>query len=501
MNNIYSVSDLTDLLRKTFAERFPFVWVRGEVSGASRSQPGHIYFNLKDERAQLQCVWFARRQHQSGQKFDPLTGEVYEHPPLAPTDMVRNGAELLCAGQLDVYAQRGQYQLLVEIAQPAGAGLLALEFEQRKTRLAALGYFAISRKRSLPHHPSRIALITSSQGAAIHDFLKISRDRGLASQIRLFPVQVQGQGAAEKMAETIDLVNRQNWAEVIVLIRGGGSMEDLWAFNEECLAKAVFESRIPVLAGVGHEVDFTLTDMTADVRAATPTEAAQLLWLPRHELWQNLDSQQMALDRCLQNRMGTLQKQLDTQLRSLRFFSPIRRLERMQACLENRERQLKRQIAPRLEAMARRLKTMRGRLELAIVQTFRKADERIEKDIAILSKARELRHKLTTASARLSRFEAAVTASINASMTSARFAYTGLYGRLRALNPSTPLKKGYVMLYDEADALIKNVGMAPPGSNIYAMLHDGMLVLNVEACVEKPVSLSGTDNNENSIHL
>lgn len=498
-SNIYSVGELTESLRKTFAERYPYVWVQGEVSGAMRSQAGHIYFALKDERAQLQCAWFARLQPKGGQKFDPVTGEEYAHPPLAPMDLARNGVELLCAGTLDIYAPRGQYQLLVEFAQPAGMGALALEFERRKRQLAELGYFEVARKRPLPRHPTRVALITSPQGAAIHDFLKISRGRGLASQIRLFPVLVQGQGAAEKMAEAVKFVNEQGWADVIALIRGGGSLEDLWAFNEECLAKAIFESRLPVLAGVGHEVDSTLADMTADVRAATPTEAAQLLWRPRHELWQRLDHLRMSLDRGQQNRLGAWQKHLQSQLRSLRFFSPLRRLERMEEKLTFSEKKFHENIHAYVEAKSRDLFLIEENIKLIMAAKFSKAVDRLEFKASALLKSRELRHKFAQAEARLRHLQAAMTASLNAAVTSARFAYTGLSGRLRALNPAIPLKKGYTLLYNDDNAVIKSVNAAPVGSRVYAMLNDGMLVANVEAQVKKAMSTSGTVHDENSV--
>jgi len=298
-NGILTVRALTEQLRKNLEGRFPFVWVRGEVSNLSRPASGHLYFSLKDAEAQLQCVWFRGQQGQAGQgqAFDPLTGEVFDSPRPSPLDMLRNGAEMLCAGRITVYPARGQYQLLVEMAQPAGEGLLAQTFEARKRQLAAAGYFAQARKRPLPWDPQRVALLTSSTGAAIHDFMRLARNRGSGAQIRLFAVHVQGEEAAPAMVRALETVDRQGWAEVVVLIRGGGSLEDLWAYNEECLATAVFSSVTPVLAGIGHEVDVTLTDLTADMRAATPSHAAQLLWPDRNELRQRLDEALLALQR------------------------------------------------------------------------------------------------------------------------------------------------------------------------------------------------------------
>ena len=268
-DGILTVRALTEQLRRSLEGRFPFVWVRGEVSNLSRPGSGHIYFSLKDQDAQLQCVWFRgqQRQAEQGQAFDPLTGEVFDTPRPSPLELLRNGLDLLCAGRISVYAPRGQYQLLVELVQPTGQGLLAQAFEERKRKLAEAGYFAQERKRPLPWNPQRVALITSPSGAAIHDFLELAQNRGCGAEIRLFPASVQGEEAAPEIIRALDEINAQGWAQVIVLIRGGGSLEDLWAFNEEAVAEAVFCSRLPVLAGIGHEVDVTLADLTAGLCA------------------------------------------------------------------------------------------------------------------------------------------------------------------------------------------------------------------------------------------
>ncbi len=522
MEGIYTVSALTSCLRKTLEEHFPFIWVRGEVSGVSRAQSGHIYFTLKDARAQLQCVWFARLQPRGGQKFDPLTGEVYANPQPGAMEMARNGSELLCAGRLDVYAARGQYQLLVEIAQPAGAGLLALEFEARKARLAQLGYFARERKRPLPLHPARIALVTSSRGAAIHDFLEIARNRGLSSRIRLFSCQVQGTGAAEQMAAAIELANTQGWADVIVLIRGGGSMEDLWAFNEECLAKAIFESRLPVLAGIGHEIDYTLADMTADVRAATPTHAAQLLWLPRSELWQNLDNLQLALNRRMEARLDSLQKTFESRMTSLRHLSPERKLERLDERLDHMFAFLANRMATRLEFEEKRLafKTaslrhlspaaclaaQENRLDAAAKKLESLEKEKLEKALSrlaelsdTLGKASCLKFRISQAETALAVFAAGLRASLQAILAAKAFALGNLEARLASLDPDAPIKRGYALLYG-ANGVIKNAAQTAPGETVRARLRDGCLLMNVKAhYVNTSKSIQDCRQNEESL--
>ena len=188
---ILSVTELTDRMRRTLEGTFPFVWVRGEIGELSFPGSGHIYFTLKDAGAQLQCVWFRDRQMR-GRNFDPLTGEIFAEPRPDPVRLLRQGSELFCAGQISVYGPRGRYQLIVELVQAGGQGLLAQAFEERKQALAARGFFAAERKRPLPASPSRVALVTSPAGAAIHDFMELASVRGLGAEVRLFPVRVQG---------------------------------------------------------------------------------------------------------------------------------------------------------------------------------------------------------------------------------------------------------------------------------------------------------------------
>ena len=326
---ILTVRELTEQLRKSLEGRFPFVWVRGEVTNFSRPGSGHVYFSLKDQDAQLQCVWFRHMQRQNDQSFDPLTGEVFDKPRPSPLELLRNGLDVLCAGRISVYAPRGQYQLAVELVQPAGEGLLAQAFEESKRKLAGLGYFSQERKRALPRDPQRIALITSPTGAAIHDFLELARMCGSGSRIRLFPTLVQGAEAAPAITRALAEANAQNWAQAIVLVRGGGSLEDLWPFNEENVAQAIFESRLPVLAGIGHEVDVTRADMTADMRAATPSHAAQLLWPLRAELHQRVDETWSALRRAMERRLEMAGQGLRECEKALAWFSPQRHHERL----------------------------------------------------------------------------------------------------------------------------------------------------------------------------
>lgn len=335
-NDALSVSELTDALRSCLEQNFPYVWVRGEVTNLSRPASGHCYFSLKDAGAILNCVWFRGQQRQKKESFDPQTGEIIAGQTLASD--LENGQECLCAGRISVYAQNGRYQLIVEFVRPAGAGSLAQAFEERKRKLAAAGFFGQERKRKLPWNPERVALVTSPGGAAIHDFLELASDRGSGAEIRLYPTLVQGREAGPDIVRAIRTINSQGWAQVIVLIRGGGSLEDLWCFNEENVAEAVYKSAIPVLAGIGHEVDFTLADLTADLRAATPSHAAQLLWPPRSDFVQAVDDTSLRLQRAIEKLLEKKAASLAIQERALAWFSPQRKIMRLEEkCLACRK--------------------------------------------------------------------------------------------------------------------------------------------------------------------
>ncbi|MEK6201583.1 MAG: exodeoxyribonuclease VII large subunit [Desulfobulbaceae bacterium] len=253
---ILTVSQISRSIRNLLEGEFRFVRVSGEISNLSRPYSGHSYFTLKDEGAQIRAVLFKGQQ-----RF--LNKDI------------RDGQQVVCHGRISVYEPRGDYQLIVDTVDFQGAGLLQLQFEELKKRLAAEGLFGEERKKKVPLFPGNITLITSPTGAAVHDFLKIWRKRGWGATIRIFPVRVQGTGAAEEIAGAIARINKELNSDIIVLCRGGGSLEDLWAFNEECVARAIAASTLPIVSAIGHEVDFTIADFCADLRAPTPTGAAE----------------------------------------------------------------------------------------------------------------------------------------------------------------------------------------------------------------------------------
>ena len=261
---VLSVSELTAQVKRLLEKQVGSIWVTGEVTNLRAQSSGHIYFTLKDATSQLSCVLFSREK-------------------VLHRELLADGQKVLLQGDVTVYEARGQYQLIVRAVELQGVGALQIAFEKLKQKLAAEGLFAPERKRSLPKYPQRIGLVTSPTGAAIRDVLTVMQRRNPGLEIILAPCRVQGECAAEEIAAAIRLLNKFNLQpstfnlQLILVTRGGGSLEDLWAFNEEAVARAIFESAIPVVSAVGHEIDFTISDFVADVRAATPSAAAEII--------------------------------------------------------------------------------------------------------------------------------------------------------------------------------------------------------------------------------
>jgi len=326
--HIFRVGEITRALKDVVEGQFPFVWVQGQVSNLSRPASGHVYFSLKDEAALLNVVWFkgcqAGAELNDHERYDPRTGEVLsgESSACEGSAWLADGAEILCAGRLTVYPPRGAYQMVAELVQGKGTGRLHLEFEALKAKLYAQGLFDAARKRPLPVHPTKVAVVTASTGAAIRDFLRIAGERGTGCEIRVYPALVQGEAAPGQIAGALDAVYAQGWAQVVAVIRGGGPLEDLQAFNAEEVARAIHRSPVPVISGVGHEVDTTIADLIADVRAATPTHAAELLWVERSQLAQRVDEIEMRLKRVFTARLGVKEATLLELGRALTWLSP-----------------------------------------------------------------------------------------------------------------------------------------------------------------------------------
>jgi len=305
-----SVSVLTDAIRYSLNEVFNTVWVEGEVSGLTTPQSGHVYFNLKDESAQINCiVWRA------------AAGRL----PFK----IQNGQKLICGGSIDVYPQRGSYQLIIQQVQPVGIGALELAFRQLKEKLQTEGLFDPAAKQSLPRYPKRVAVVTSPTSAAIRDFLQVLTRRWSGTDVLVVSVRVQGDGAADEIAAAIGRLQKmKDPVDVIVVTRGGGSIEDLWSFNEEKVCRAIFASKIPVISGVGHEIDVTLCDLVADVRALTPSEAAERLVPDRSDFKRQLGNVSQRMQQALSTKIESAELRLARFSNHSALLKPLEALER-----------------------------------------------------------------------------------------------------------------------------------------------------------------------------
>ncbi|MFZ3217564.1 MAG: exodeoxyribonuclease VII large subunit [Candidatus Acidiferrales bacterium] len=302
----WKVSELTAHIRELLETALPEVWVEGEVSNCHMAQSGHCYFTLKDAKSQIRCVCF--RDQMRGMKFKP-----------------EDGLHITVRGALSVYDARGEYQIYVTQIEPVGLGALQLAFDQLKKKLEQEGLFAAARKKPLPVLPRCIGVITSPTGAAIRDILRVLKRRFPNAQVTLYPVKVQGAGAAAEMAEALRYLNAAQSVDVLILARGGGSLEDLWAFNEEILARAIFASAIPVITGVGHETDFTIADFVADLRAPTPSAAAEIVVKSRQEFERHIAEQQRQLAQKMRFRLS----QWRHRVRDLQTHRGFRQMELM----------------------------------------------------------------------------------------------------------------------------------------------------------------------------
>ncbi len=303
---VFTVSGLTEAIKEVLEKQFEFVWVEGEISNFRKPVSGHFYMVIKDEKAQLRAVMF--RMQARYLKFTP-----------------EDGMKVLVQGRLGIYAPRGEYQIVLDYMEPIGVGALAMAFEQVKRKLSAKGIFDREIKKPLPFLPKRIAVITSPTGAAIRDFLKVIQRRFVNMEIVIVPVRVQGERACQDMVEALDLVNRELKVDVVVLTRGGGSLEDLWAFNQEELAYAIRRSHIPVVSAVGHEIDWSISDLAADFRAATPSVAAEILVQEKESLQNRLEVAHARLKTAILLKLGAGREQVDSLTQ--RMKSPRKKIQ------------------------------------------------------------------------------------------------------------------------------------------------------------------------------
>ena len=437
---VFSVSEITRTVRAVLEDEIGTVWVEGEVSNYRKQASGHQYFTLKDAQAQLACVWFAR----GGSRLKQV----------ALTD----GMQVQVRGALTVYEARGQYQLNVQLVQAGGAGLLQAKFEALKRKLEAEGLFAAERKRELPGFPAVVGIVTSPTGAALRDMLHVLARRAPWLRVIVSPARVQGEGAAAEIAAGIAALNELAAPpDVIVVARGGGSVEDLWAFNEEVVARAIVASAIPVVSAVGHEIDFTIADFAADLRAPTPSAAAELIAPDAAELTRELGQWATQLRRQMSAALGAQRVRLDFLARSTFFREPEQRLAAAQQRTDLAEEALRR--AMREHLVARR------------------------QDVgALLAALRQYRPDQLLA-LRRQHFDA-LRAKFQARFDEARkepkARFTRLAAMLRLLAPTATLARGYSITTTTDGSTIRSVTDVQRGTQIVTRLADGEVKSRVE---------------------
>ncbi|WOJ93725.1 exodeoxyribonuclease VII large subunit [Congregibacter variabilis] len=436
-------SQLNRQVRSLLESHFSYVWVEGELSNLARPSSGHWYFTLKDDKAQVRCAMF--KNYNQRLRFNP-----------------GNGDQVRLRARVSLYEGRGEFQLIGEFMEPAGAGALQARFEALRNQLHKEGLFDAAIKKPLPRSTAHLAVITSPTGAALQDILHVLARRNPAIRVTVLPVSVQGANAAPEICQA--LLDANTYAlsrddcdfDAVILARGGGSLEDLWAFNDEALARAIVASELPVVCGVGHEVDVTIADFAADARAPTPSAAAELLSEDREELLAQLEQAHRRLRRAMQHRLERASLQLK-QLR-VRLRHPGDRLREQSQRLDDLERRLHRTIRLRLDQLRREHHVLRERLQ-----------------------ANSPRRRIEQHQERLERQQGALKVAMGQKIAWTKQALERREQVLASLNPLAILERGYSILSDEQGAVVRSSTDVTAQQKLYARLATGSLELRVEA--------------------
>ena len=436
--DIYSVSRLNREVRVLLERGFGSLWLEAEISNLARPSSGHWYFSLKDATAQVRCCMF--RQRNMLCTFSP-----------------RDGQQVLVRARIGLYEPRGEYQLVIDHIEAAGLGALKQQFEELSAKLAAEGLFAAERKRALPMIPKRIGIITSPTGAAIRDILHVLARRFIAVPVLIYPVAVQGAAAAAEITAAVRLAGRRAECDVLILARGGGSLEDLWAFNDEALARAIVASPIPIVSGIGHEIDFTIADFAADVRAPTPSAAAEIAVPDGEEYLASLRRLAQRLQRGLLRRVEAQRERLRWLVGRAALVSPTARLSQQTQRLDDLEQRMSRALRQILADRRSLLGDRRSRLWQ-------------------LSPAARVRSTAARHAALYARLRAAALARVQL----ARERLSPLVRTLNAVSPLATLDRGYAIVSREDGAILRNAADAPPGMIVEARLAVGRIRAKVE---------------------
>lgn len=413
---IYTVSELSFEIRELLERRFVDVWVEGEISNFKTSTAGHLYFTLKDDRAHLAAVCF--RNTARLLRFRPENGKLFR-----------------ARGRVSTYEGRGEYQLVVEVLEPAGLGALQLAFEQLKEKLEKEGLFRPERKRPIPLFPRKIGIVTSPKSAALRDILTVLKRRHDTINVLIYPAEVQGDGASIQVMDGVDYLSRNSDVDVIIVARGGGSMEDLWPFNEERVARAIVRSQKPVISAVGHEVDFTISDFVADLRAATPSAAAEIVIKSKDEIAQRVVQLERNLAGAIKYRLSGLRHFLASKAGSRGFVAAETQIKRMTQRVDDLTFRIERfaRTGAFIRTRAHRVEMSEQRLSGAIHQTLKKAHQAF-----------------------------------------ARIAHT-----LEALSPLAVLERGYAICLTPDGRVVRSADMVDLDQVVKVKLHEGSLVAKV----------------------
>ncbi len=433
---IWRVSQLLEHLNDILYQEYGRIWIEGEVSGLSIPPSGHNYFTLKDDRACLKSVLFKNQARLLG--FSPSEGQ-----------------KVLCLGRLNIYGARGDLQVIAETLEPWGEGRLRMALEKLKKKLASEGLFDIEKKKSIPSCPENIYVVSSPSGAAVRDFIKTARGRFPCAGIVICPSSVQGEAAPGELANALSLAESiAGGNDVIVITRGGGSLEDLWAFNDEAFVRKVSSCTVPVISAIGHEVDFTLCDLAADARAATPTAAAHLALPAKQELLQKLEALETSLVKCLEQRLQHLREYLARLEFTLK--DPRRKIAENKLRLDELERRMISSVKHMVEMHSERIGSLHGRL--------------LSNSPARLA-ALERR--------RLESLEVRLPIAISSFLKSRRSLFAGLAGTLEAVSPLACLARGYCLVYDEKNRLIRNASEVNVQDRLRIVPERGQIVCKV----------------------
>ncbi|GAA0707850.1 exodeoxyribonuclease VII large subunit [Dokdonella soli] len=436
---VYTPSALTRFVRDLLEDVLPLIWIEGEISNFSRPASGHLYFTLKDAGAQVRCAMFKPRS--TWLRFKP-----------------GDGMRVLARARVSLYEARGEFQLIIESLEEAGEGALQRAFEQLKAKLAAEGLFDADRKRPIPPLPRRIGVITSPTGAAIRDVLSVLARRFPLAEVEILPVPVQGKEAPPAIVAMLNAASSARRHDVLLLTRGGGSLEDLWAFNDEAVARAIRASTIPIVSAIGHEIDFTIADFAADLRAPTPSAAAELLAPDAGEIARGMARQRQRIEQLLQRGLDSRAQRLDHLLARINAQRPQARLARADERLHMLQRRLGDRVQGGIERREARVAQMRTRL-LAQHPT------------ALLARGAE----------RAGSLGERLRATTQRSFERRASRLAELARTLHAVSPLATLDRGYAILFErESGRVVRSVAQASPGSALRARLSDGEIAVRIE---------------------